>query len=42
MFWETGQRVTDPSAEIPPLGTSEKMQLLEVGPKYGIEIKLQE
>ena len=40
MFRETGTTVSDPSAPIPPFDDAEKQRILRVGPKYGIELKL--
>ena len=38
MFQQTGVRVSDPNAEIPPFSDEEKQKLLKVAPDYGIEI----
>ena len=40
MFTEFGQEVTDPSAPIPPFADEEKARLVEIAPKYGLEIRL--
>lgn len=39
MFQETGREVKDPNEPIPTLSDAEKQRILEVGPKYGIEIQ---